>query len=158
MGLIKLDYTVNLILLTTIIATSTMAQSPLELQTSPNSKEFGNIFDSSQLENIQALELSNQEMKDTQGAWVWFAPTILSGARVAITGFTRHGLNQAISRNGVGVSNKAMVNTMKNPTKAYSQISNQTTRYVSREATVVVNQNGRVVTTWGTPRTTVTSR
>lgn len=140
------------------IATQTMAQQPLQAATPLSTVELNTIFDYSQLENLQATELSNQEMKDTQGSWIWFAPAILSGARVAITGFTRHGLNQVISRNGVGVSNKAIINTMNNPTKVYSQISNQTTRYVGPQSTVVLNQNGRIVTTWGSPRVTVTPR
>lgn len=133
----------TLIMSMTLATTSAMAQNDLE---------FNQVFDTSQIENVQALELSNQEMKDTQGAVIWFIPAIFSGARVAVTGFTRHGLNQVISRNGVGVSNQAIVNTMKNPTNAYSQISNQTTRYVGPQSTVVLNQSGRVVTTWGKPR------
>lgn len=141
----------------TIAATPAMAQENTQT-INPNTLALSNIFESTQSENIQALELSNQEMKDTQGAMIWFAPAVLAGTRVAITGFTRHGLNQAISRNGVGVSNQAIINTMNNPTKVYSQISNQTTRYVGQQSTVVLNQNGRVVTTWGSPRVTVTHR
>ena len=56
-----------------MIATSTMAQQPLQASTTLNTVELNTIFDASQFENIQATELSNQEMKDTQGAWVNFA-------------------------------------------------------------------------------------
>jgi hypothetical protein len=55
------------------ITTQTMAQQPLQASTTLNTVELNTIFDASQFENIQATELSNQEMKDTQGAWVNFA-------------------------------------------------------------------------------------
>lgn len=80
--------------------------------------------------------------------WLFLA----SGARIALTGFTRHGLNQAISRGGVGVSNKAILNTMRNPTKIVENTANNTTKVIGKDATVVLNQQGKVVTTWGKPR------
>ena len=101
---------------------------------------------------IKLTPLSQKEMKETDGAIIWFAPVLLGGARFAITGFTRHGLNQVISRSGVGVSNQAMLSTLRNPSTAYSNIANRTTRYVGSNATVIVNQSGRVVTAWGRPR------
>ena len=58
---------------TAMIATSTMAQQPLQASTTLNTVELNTIFDASQFENIQATELSNKAMKDTQGAWVNFA-------------------------------------------------------------------------------------
>ena len=58
---------------TGMIATSTMAQQPLQASTTLNTVELNTIFDASQFENIQATELSNQEMKDTQGAVANFA-------------------------------------------------------------------------------------
>lgn len=58
---------------TAMIATSTMAQQPLQASTTLNTVELNTIFDASQFENIQATELSNQEMKDTQGAVANFA-------------------------------------------------------------------------------------
>ena len=160
----KMDINMNkllarLTLSTAFLATNVMAQEQgAQPKLNTETIELSQIFDEKQVENLQALELSNQEMKDTQGAYIWFAPAILGGARVALTGLTRHGVNQTISRNGVGVSNQAILNTMRNPTKAYSQISNQTTRYIGPQSTVVLNQNGRIVTTWGQPRITVTPR
>jgi hypothetical protein len=101
---------------------------------------------------MELAALSQTEMKETEGAAIWFAPIAWAGARYALTGFTRHGLNQVISRGGVGVSNQAILSTLRNPTTAYSNIANQTTRYVGQNATVVLNQNGRLVTAWGSPR------
>ena len=66
-----------------------------------------------------------------------------------ITGFTRHGLNQAISRDGVGVSNRAMLDAMKNPKEVVPQ-SNGTTLYIGQNAVVLTNAQGKVVTTWAT--------
>ena len=61
-----------------------------------------------------------------------------------ITGFTRHGLNQAISREGFGVSPQAILHTVRNGVPTLQ--SNGTIKYVSDQATVVVNQSGVVVT------------
>ncbi|WP_288410086.1 hypothetical protein ACSF3O_03155 [Acinetobacter soli] len=59
-----------------LVSTSAMAQN----QTDSLSKiEMNKIFDASQIENFQALELSNHEMKETQGAWVHFAGAGLVG-------------------------------------------------------------------------------
>ena len=66
-----------------MIATSTMAQQPLQASTTLNTVELNTIFDASQFENIQATELSNQEMKDTQGA---LAPWVIGGAVGGLSG------------------------------------------------------------------------
>ncbi|HEZ2051809.1 TPA: wall-associated protein precursor [Neisseria meningitidis] len=100
---------------------------------------------------IQLAELSQKEMKETEGAALWFAPVLAGGGRFALTGFTRHGLNQAISRGGVGVSNKAIMNTMRNLTKITSQ-SGGRTRFTGADGGVVLNSQGKVITTWGKPR------
>lgn len=116
-------------------------------QSSPDlSYAFGNN------ENLQVKSISEQEMDNIQGAAIWFAPAIAVGARYAITGFTRHGLNQTISRGGVGVSNKAILNTMRNPTSITQQTANGTVKFKGKEATVVLNNQGKVVTAYGKPR------
>jgi RHS repeat-associated protein len=66
------------------------------------------------------------------------------GLQSKITGFTRHGLNQAINR---GVSPGAMCDAVNNPIKV-EIISNGTTRYTGNSAVVALNPGGRVVTTW----------
>ncbi|WP_250961317.1 hypothetical protein [Serpentinimonas maccroryi] len=101
---------------------------------------------------LQLAALSEQEMRETEGAVIWFAPVALHGFRFALTGFTRHGLNQVISREGVGVNNRAILSTLRNPTTAFSDISNRTTRFIGPNATVVLNQSGRLVTAWGRAR------
>lgn len=62
-----------------------------------------------------------------------------------ITGFTRHGINQAISR---GVSPSAILDAVVNPIQIIPQ-PNGTTRYVGSGAVVVLNPAGAVVTVWG---------
>jgi hypothetical protein len=64
-----------------------------------------------------------------------------------ITGYTQHGLNQAISRAGGGVSPQAILNAVRNPQQVVAQ-ANGTVKYVGQQATVVLNQAGKVVTTW----------
>lgn len=75
---------------TAMIATSTMAQQPLQASTTLNTVELNTIFDASQFENIQATELSNQEMKDTQGALLPFFAGVLMGG--AVGAWSNHGI------------------------------------------------------------------
>lgn len=62
-----------------------------------------------------------------------------------ITGFTKHGINQAINR---GVSPKSIHDAVTNPLKVLPQ-PNGTTRYIGHGAVVVLNPAGEVVTVWG---------
>lgn len=59
------------------ITAPAMAEQQTPALSTINTVELNSVFDSSQAINIQALELSNQEMKDTQGA---LAPWIIGGA------------------------------------------------------------------------------
>jgi len=61
-----------------------------------------------------------------------------------ITGFTKHGINQAISR---GVSPTSLHDAVVNPIQILPQ-ANGTTQYVGGGAVVVLNPLGQVVTTW----------
>ena len=131
---------------------SAVSTAPLSPQLSTFSQDDINSMFEASGKPMQLAVLSTQEMKDTSGAAIWFAPVAWAGFRYAITGFTRHGINQVISRGGVGVSNQAILATMRNPSRIYSQISNQSIRYVGPNATVVTNQSGRVITAWGRPR------
>jgi hypothetical protein len=68
-----------------------------------------------------------------------------------ITGYTKHGLNQAIGRDGgKGVASKAILNAIRNPLKVITQSgkSGTTYKYVSKDAVVVLNEAGKVVTTY----------
>jgi len=61
-----------------------------------------------------------------------------------ITGFTRHGINQAINR---GVGPAAMLDALNNPIEIVPRL-NGTARYVRTGAVVVIDPRGRVITTW----------
>ena len=70
-----------------------------------------------------------------------------------IKGHTKHGLNQSISRNGgKGVNVKAKLDAVKNPTKISNQ-SGGRTKYTGKKATVILNEEGKVITTFGSSRT-----
>ncbi len=75
----------------------------------------------------------------------------VAGARLphALTGYTRHGLNQAISRDGVGVSARAIRDAFTNPLRISGE-SGGRFLLTGRDAAVVVNAEGRVITTWAT--------
>ena len=62
-----------------------------------------------------------------------------------ITGFKKHGINQAITR---GVSPTAILDAVNNPLKVQPR-SNGTTRYIGNKAVVVLNPEGEVITVWG---------
>jgi hypothetical protein len=64
-----------------------------------------------------------------------------------ITGYTKHGINQAISRNGVGVATKAILDAVRNPLKVVEQVD-VSIKYIGKEAVVVLNRAGEVVTTF----------
>ena len=62
-----------------------------------------------------------------------------------ITGFTKHGINRAISR---GVSPSSILDAVVNPIQILPQ-ANGSTRYVGAGAVVVLDPLGRVITVWG---------
>ena len=70
-----------------------------------------------------------------------------AGIEGEITGFTRHGLEQALGREGVGVNEGAMLDAVNAPERVIRE-ANGTTRFVGKDATVVLNHEGGVVTTW----------
>ena len=62
-----------------------------------------------------------------------------------INGFTRHGINQAITR---GVLPSAILDAVRNPLQVLPQ-ANGSTRYIGADAVVVLNRSGQVITVWG---------
>ncbi|UYZ61208.1 DUF6443 domain-containing protein [Hymenobacter latericus] len=84
-----------------------------------------------------------------QGAKKVVAAEVAQGS---ITGYTRHGLNQAVNRNGgKGVKASAIVDAVSNPKKIAIQ-PNGNTSYKGGSATVIKNPEGKVVTTFGKAR------
>lgn len=69
-----------------------------------------------------------------------------------LKGYTRHGLNQAISRDGGrGVHPRAIVDAVKRPQWVKPQ-SGGRRKYVGENAVVVLNKRGQVVATWARNR------
>lgn len=62
-----------------------------------------------------------------------------------ISGFTRHGINQAISRDGRGVASWAILDAVTNPTKTVAQ-ADGAIAYIGANARVVLNAAGEVIT------------
>ena len=66
-----------------------------------------------------------------------------------ITGYTQHGRSQALGRDGgIGVSNRAIMDAVNTPVRPPISQSGGRVKYIGQNATVVLNQNGEVVTTW----------
>ena len=70
--------------------------------------------------------------------------TVVENPELDITGFTNHGINQAITR---GVSPQSLLGTVNNPSIVLQQSGGQYL-YLSNEAGVVLNPAGRVITTY----------
>ena len=65
-----------------------------------------------------------------------------------IKGYTDHGRRQAFGRDkGLGVTDEAMNNAVQSPLEVVQQEGGKT-KYVGENATVVLNENSEVVTTW----------
>ena len=97
----------------------------------------------------QALDfLFPVEPKGIASQWsgnLLICPAVTGGGQ--ITGYTRHGLNQAISRDEVGVSTQAILDAVRNPTRVIEQ-ANGAVQYIGQNATVILNRAGEVITTW----------
>ena len=68
-----------------------------------------------------------------------------------ITGYTKHGLNQAIGRNGVWVKPSAILDAVRNPVDVVTKIDKLgriSTQYRGAQSTVVLNELGKVVSCW----------
>jgi hypothetical protein len=70
---------------------------------------------------------------------------------VRLTGYMRHGLHQAISREGSGVSPWAILEAVRNLQQAI-QRAGGITEYVGEVARVCLNREGQVVTVIATSR------
>ena len=66
-----------------------------------------------------------------------------------ITGFTKHGDEQAHGRDGgLGVSDEAMADAVQDPVRPVEAQSNGAFLFEGKDATVVLNGDGKVITTW----------
>jgi RHS repeat-associated protein len=78
----------------------------------------------------------------------------IAGAQMpsGIGGYAGHGLEQAISRDGVGVSLRGIRDAVASPLSIFGKPAGPhpagTFGFVGRDATVVLNADGKIVTTW----------
>ena len=71
-----------------------------------------------------------------------------------ITGFTKHGINQIISRDGHGVANKAILDAINNSKNIVAQGAFKTRfKFVGNNAVVILNKTGKVITAWAKNKT-----
>jgi len=88
-------------------------------------------------------------MEAVRGKWAIVVGRVVG---VVITGYTRHGLHRAIGGGRPGVSPKAILDAVRNPVKIINKVDRETIRYVGRDASVLLNQAGKIVTTWSRNR------
>ena len=67
-------------------------------------------------------------------------------AEKGVSGHTKHGINQAISRNGRGVSPAAILETIRSPQKAVYQPATETFKLTGPRSDVVLNCARKIVT------------
>ncbi|MDU2210377.1 MAG: hypothetical protein E7E18_03775, partial [Eubacterium sp.] len=72
--------------------------------------------------------------------------TVVEAPGQVITGLSSHALKRAAAR---GVSQKLMEQTVSKPLLVLDQAATDTYFYLSKEAVVVLNRSGKVVTTYG---------
>ena len=64
-----------------------------------------------------------------------------------ITGYTKHGLQSAMSHDGVGIHPSSILRTVKESKKIIPG-SNHTVRYIGLDGVVNLNYDGKITTTW----------
>lgn len=65
-----------------------------------------------------------------------------------ITGYTRHGLDQALFRDGHGVSPKGILDAVRNPTEIIYDTIKDTYKFRGIKSVTILNSQGKVVSTW----------
>ena len=70
--------------------------------------------------------------------------TVVENPDITISGFTKHGLNQSITRE---VSPQTLLNTIRNPSVVLQQ-SGGKYLYLTKQAGVVLTSNGKLITTY----------
>jgi hypothetical protein len=71
---------------------------------------------------------------------------------LVVTGYTKHGINQAISRDGVGTSASAVNNAIRHPLSITKDAARNSVKIKGKDATVIINNKGKVITNYGKPR------
>jgi hypothetical protein len=124
---------------------------------------------SSSIDSVQWMrtpsKVYNFEVEDyhtyfvsANGTEVWVHNACTPPPAAKITGFSQHALDRSIGAGTnapgtrPGVSPRAMLDAVRNPTKTKPDRRRGGTKYIGKEATVVLRDDGIVITTW--PRAT----
>ena len=133
---------------TTILAgTGTMLFASAEIQ---EASGFGNWIQNIGVnKNLYKILLLSVAGLATLGSIASFATLAVN----PMTGFTNHGLVQALGRDGGhGVSRKAILDAVLRPVDKINQGSARGIKYVGKLATVILNESGKVITTYATTK------
>jgi hypothetical protein len=71
---------------------------------------------------------------------------IVENPEIKVTAYSIHGLLRKVVR---GVSSKEILNVLKNPGIVFSQASGKRFLFLTKEAAVVIDDSGRIITTYG---------
>lgn len=95
-------------------------------------------------------DLDDEEEGSSRGWTEISRPEAIASDRWSelVTGWTRHGTEQAMARDGHGVSDQAMQDALDNPELVFTDMKRRTTQWWGRNAIVVLNETGGIVTTW----------
>ena len=93
---------------------------------------------------VRTTETVVQSTPNSVGQSFGTLGTVFETPGLNISGFTGHGVNQAITR---AVSPSTLLNTVRNPSVVLQQSGGQFL-YISGQAAVVLNPGGRVITTY----------
>ena len=106
----------TVLILSSLTVTPGFAQEKTS-NTSSAGLELNQVFDIEKFDNIQVLELSRQEMKDTQGAFVPFIPVAVAvGLRFITNQAVKHyigsaGIAATTYKGAVQMSQKKIINS-----------------------------------------------
>ena len=65
-----------------------------------------------------------------------------------IKGYTQHGLDQAMFRDGHGINPKGILEAVRNPVEIIYDIGRDTFKFKGLYSTTILNRQGQVVSTW----------
>lgn len=104
----------------------------------------------------EPIQVFNFEVEDFHtyyvGASCVLVHNICTSNGTKVTGYIKHGVDQAISRNGgLGVKPSAILDTLKNPKKIVPKIDRigmASIQYQGIQSTVALNTEGKIVSCW----------
>jgi RHS repeat-associated protein len=141
---VLMDFSTGVLIATPVVGTLSFAKIPLFGSGAPALPVAQAAAESGASSSLQG-NLLRQQLAAEEAA----------GAQLpqSVTGYTTHGLNQAISREGVGVSPSAILDAWKSPSVIEGGVDQAGRPYFNLtggSATISVNPQGQIITTWPT--------